>query len=240
MAKSLEEIEAAFRNQYQKDKKNPEEEIKEEKVEKAAMKEAITEEGEGESKVTETVTEKKPEKAGRAAIISDIIFYFALIAMVVCAVLFSRGAFGTQTFGGYRFYEVLTTSMESVYPRGSLVLIKKTEASELVVGDDITFAKDSSNLITHRIIEIKEDYEGSGKRAFVTKGVDNATADADVVLADNVMGKVTKGIPRMGAALSWIGSNLWLIIVLFLSLMAFSFFIKIFWRESKKEKIKKN
>lgn len=192
-------------------------------------------------KLNEAEEEKRQGQKNKASVISDIIFYFTLIAMVFCAVLFSRGAFGNQTFGGYKFYEVLTTSMDSVYPRGSLILIKDIEASELVVGDDITFTRDSSNLITHRIVEIKENYESSGQRAFVTKGVDNAAVDKEVVLAGNVVGRVVKGFPGLGAAFSWIGANLWIVLVLFLSLMALSFFLRIFWREQKRQKkIKSN
>jgi len=178
--------------------------------------------------------EEKSEPKGKATIVSDTIFYIALIMMVVFAVLFSRGAFGEQAVGGYRFYEVLTTSMDSVYPRGSLILIKEVEAGELIVGDDITFTSDASNLITHRIEEIYENYEDSGRRAFITKGVDNAVADAQVVLADNVVGKVVRGFAGLGATLSWIGSNLWIVLLLFLSLMALSFFLRIFWNEHKK------
>ena len=176
----------------------------------------------------------KEKKQKKASIISDFIFYSTLILMVVLALLFSRGAFGNQVFGGLRFYEVLTTSMDSVYPRGSLILIKEVDTNELVVGDDITFTKDSSDLITHRIIEIKENHEGSGKRAFVTKGVDNAAPDADMVLADNVVGRVARGFRGLGATLTWIGNNLWIVLVLFLSLMALSFFLKMFWREQEK------
>jgi len=180
------------------------------------------------------IDKKDEEKRARASVISDILFYGALILMVVFAVLFSRGAFGNEAVGGYRFYEVLTTSMDSVYPRGSLILIKEVDAGELIVGDDITFSRDSSNLITHRIEEIYENYEDSGRRAFITKGVDNAVVDAQVVIADNVVGKVVRGFAGLGATLSWMGSNLWIILILFLSLMALSFFIRIFWREHKK------
>ena len=176
----------------------------------------------------------KEKKQNRALIISDIFFYGTLILMVVFALLFSRGAFGSQTLGNYRFYEVLTTSMESVYPRGSLIIIKQTDPSELLAGDDIAFTNANNDLITHRIIEIAENHEGSGKRAFVTKGVDNAVADKDAVLATNVVGKVVKGIPGLGATFKWLGENLWVVVALFLSLVALSFFLKKLWGENRR------
>ena len=175
-------------------------------------------------------------KNKKASVIADIIFYFALVLMVGLAVLFSRGALGSQAIGGFRFYEVLTTSMNSVYPQGSLILIKEVDANELTVGDDITFMQDANTVVTHRIIEIKEDYEESGERAFVTKGVDNAAPDAEVTLAANVVGKVIKGFPKMGEILSWLGDNLWLVVVVFASLMVLSFSLKVLNRERKKIK----
>ena len=174
------------------------------------------------------------DKSKKASIISDVIFYMTLIMLVALAFVFSGGDGSSRQLGGYRLFEVLTSSMESVYPRGSIILVKETPAGELVVGDDITFLREDNSVITHRIIEIKEDYENSGQRGFVTKGVDNAAPDEEVVLAQNVVGRVVRGFPRVGTILNWIGSNLWLVLFLFLSLMSLSFFIKLFWREQKK------
>ena len=180
--------------------------------------------------------DEKAPKSKKGLIIPDIIFYFALVLIVGFAVLFSRGNFGSQAIGGFRFYEVLTTSMNSVYPQGSLILIKEVAADELVVGDDITFMKDADTIVTHRIIEIKKDYEETGDRAFVTKGVDNAAPDDEMTLATNVVGKVIKGFPRIGEILSWLGDNLWLILAIFLLLMVLSFSLKVLNRERKKIK----
>ena len=239
MAKSLAEIELSFRAQYPKAESEERQkiegqEIERQKIEKQEYQTDTSMAKEIKKEKADEEDKKLKQKGRKASVISDIIFYLALVAMVAFAVLFSRGAFGSQTVGGYRFYEVLTTSMDSVYPRGSLILIEEVDANELVVGDDITFVKGSGDLITHRIEEIKENHEGSGSRAFVTKGVDNAAADADVVLAEEIVGKVVKGFTGLGAALSLIGSNLWIVLVLFLALMALSFFLKVFRREQKK------
>ena len=210
----------------QEDKKKQEEaQSRQEKID------SLTEEA-------KTFEKTSKEKRAKASVISDILFYGTLILMVVFAVLFSRGAFGNQTFGGYSFYEVLTTSMESVYPRGSLIVIKETDPSELIVGDDIAFTVASNDLVTHRIIEIKEDYEGMGQRAFTTKGVDNALADSEDVLAKNVVGKVIRGFSGVGTIFSWLGENLWLVVTFFLSLIALSFFLKKFWNGNKKRQLK--
>ena len=175
-------------------------------------------------------------KSKKGSIIADTIFYLVLVMIVGLAILFSQGNFGGQAIGGFRLYEVLTASMNSVYPQGSLILIKEVDTNELVVGDDITFMKDANTIATHRIIEIKEDYEESGNLAFVTKGVDNAAPDEEVTLAANVVGKVIKGFPRLGEILSWLGDNLWLVLGIFASLMVLLFSIKVLIRERKKIK----
>ena len=211
MAKSLAEIEATFRAKY-----------KQEAIEIKAS------------------DNRKQARAKKAFIISDVIFYFALVAMVLCTALFSRGAMGEQALGSYRFFEILSTSMDSVYPKGSLVITREVHPSELRVGDDITFIKSTGMPITHRIVEIKENYEGTSERAFVTKGVNNATADEEVVIDGNVLGKVTTSLPGAGALLAWLGENLWSIILMFVCLMVSSFSIKIFWREGKHERKTKN
>ena len=175
-------------------------------------------------------------KSKKGSIISDMIFYVALIAMIALAFIFSRGDGGTLNIGGYRIFEVLTASMQSVYPRGSVILVKETPVYELVVGDDITFLREDNNIITHRIIEIKEDYEGSGQRGLVTKGVDNATADDDIILEQNIIGKVVRSFPKVVTVLNWASENIAIVGVFFLALMGCSFFLKIFWRERSKEK----
>ena len=208
--KSLEEIEAKFKERSESSDTNK-------KGKKAENK-------------------KENDKSKKASIISDVIFYMALIMLVGLAFVFSGGDGSSRQLGGYRLFEVLTSSMESVYPRGSIIIVKDTPANELVVGDDITFLRSDNHVITHRIIEIKEDYENNGQRGFVTKGVDNSNADDEVVLVQNVVGRVVRGFPRVGTVLSWIGNNLWLVLFLFLSLMSLSFFIKLFWREQKRIK----
>lgn len=206
-------------------------------------KEAGTDEDSSEKKVTEVGKNsiekdshsnlKKRQK--RSSILSDVIFYVALILMVLCAVIFSGGK-SNSSIGGYSFWEVLTTSMQSVYPRGSLVVVKKVNPGDLVVGDDITFLVDPVTTYTHRIVKIQENYENTAKRGFTTKGVDNPKEDSNIVMADNVVGKVVFHIPFVGQITNWLFSNVWILLLFFFSLIGFSFFIKIYWRESRKEK----
>ena len=89
-------------------------------------------------------------------------------------------------FGRY-ILNVVTGSMEPTIATGEYIIVVKTDPSTLQVNDIISFYSDSNEtkdlLITHRIIEIKED--GS----FVTKGDANNIEDEVTAKPDRVLGK---------------------------------------------------
>jgi len=220
MGKSLGEIESAF--QKKSELKQPNRDYAIESV-----------------KSIQSITNKHREgtaSPSHAILISEIIFYVALIAMVLCTGLFFSGNVGNKTIGNYRFLEMLTPSMQSVYPKGSLLLVDEVPIDELNIGDDISYIKDDFTIVTHRIEQIEEDYKGTGTRAFVTKGIDNPVNDPDEILAEMVIGRVSKSIPVLGAVLSWVARNLLFILMAFLILMTCSFGIKIFWHKNQKNK----
>jgi signal peptidase I, archaeal type len=165
----------------------------------------------------------------QAFLISEILFYFSLVAIILCTVLFSGGLLGDRALGGRRFVEMSTASMESVYSNGSLLIVQELDASELKVGDDISFVKDALVSVTHRIVEVREDEETQA-RTFITQGVDNPS-DEEEVLAGNVIGRVDKSISGIGSVLSGVTRNLNYVIGVFIALMIVSFAIKLFWRE---------
>ena len=185
----------------------------------------------GDAKEKKAVDKKgESTKRKKGAIIADVIFYTALVAIIVVLLTLSQDNAEGLKLGGYRPFEVLTSSMKSVYPRGSIILVKETLSKELTVGDDIAFICSDNNIITHRIIEIKENYEGTGQRGFVTKGVDNDAADADIVIEGNVIGKVVKSFPKIGAVLGLVRENTLIVVAFVVALLGLSFSLKIFWR----------
>ena len=189
----------------------------------------------------EKVSAKKEDfpKNKKGSIILDVLFYGTLVVLIILTFRFSRDESKHLEIGGYRLFEVLTSSMKSVYPKGCILLVKEVPPAELVIGDDITFLREDNNIITHRIIEVREDYEGTGQRGFVTKGVNNSTADRDIVLGHNVIGKVIQSIPNLGTVIGWISENIAIVVAFFLALIACSFSLKIFLRERSKEKSKR-
>lgn len=163
---------------------------------------------------------KAPSHARKVwGMLGSVLYYLFLLALLAGVLVYSRGG-GNSSFFGYRYYNVLTSSMQSVYPQGSMVFVHLTDPKEIQVGDDITFYRDPTTVITHRVIEIVPDLDGQGTPGFRTKGVDNALADRDVVLGANVVGTVSLSIPALGFLFSYLRERFWLAALLLILLTA--------------------
>ena len=91
--------------------------------------------------------DKKSKSDTVSISVLDILFYLVLALMIVGAIIFSQEALGNRTIGGRHFYEVTTTSMQSVYPKDSLVFVRDIEPNAFMVGDDITFKSEDNEII---------------------------------------------------------------------------------------------
>lgn len=148
--------------------------------------------------------------------VSDLIFYGILLSLVIATLSISgSSASGPKIFGGYSAFVVLTGSMEEVIPKGSLVVTKSVEPWELQVGDDITYMVSETTTVTHRIVEIEEDYLNTGQRAFKTQGVMNSEPDRNPVAAVNVVGKVVWHNKTLGTIVSY-GQDNWPLVIFFI------------------------
>ena len=135
-------------------------------------------------------------------VIVGFFFYLALIVFVLAVYLSaSTGSGAPRDLFGYSAMTVLTGSMQSAIPRGSLIVTKHVDPEAIQVGDDITFFVDATTTVTHRVVGIYTDYEGSGQRGFQTQGTNNLNPDKDVVAAANVVGKVVFHSEALGKAL---------------------------------------
>lgn len=148
--------------------------------------------------------------------------FVALVVLLV--VVFASG--GQRSLFGYYYFSVLTTSMQADIPQGSLVFVKQVDPATIQVGDDITFMQEGDKIITHRVIEVLENYGTNGERAFRTKGTANEMADQDVVYDVNVLGKVISHIEDLGATMLYIQKNAVLFGILLVGLLLFIFFVK--------------
>ncbi len=89
-------------------------------------------------------------------------------------------------------------SMSPVFNTGDIVIVAKTSATTVKLGDIIQYRRmeNSSPMdILHRVIRIDET---GGAKLFITKGDANNAPDVAPVLPENVVGKVIFNIPKAG------------------------------------------
>lgn len=178
------------------------------------------------------------EKPTQGAMARNIIFYGVLICIVIFAFFSNTDGSGAKRFGPFSYNTVLTTSMQSVYPQGSLILSWAVGQNEplyagLENGSDIVFVRDNDQVVVHRIVNIYENYDGSGQRAFNTQGVDNPSPDSWITFEGNVLGKVIFCVPYLGTILLLIGDNvLWIIGAIVLATLALTLWKVAFSKDS--------
>ncbi len=133
-----------------------------------------------------------------------------LLALVALAVLLV----GVKLIG-FTPYAVLSGSMEPLYPVGAVVYIKEVQASDIAVGDCITFTlSGTSTVATHQVVEI--DAENG---LYYTQGIANDAPDGAPVAAADIVGKVYFCIPSLGYVASAITTPPWPYILACLALM---------------------
>lgn len=119
-----------------------------------------------------------------------------LAAVIVLAVLLV----GVRVVG-ITPYVVLSDSMAPEFRTGAIVYTQPVSASQVQVGDIITFRVSDDVVASHRVIEVS----GSGEDAsFTTKGDANEVADSTPVTAGNLVGRVVFTLPALGAALEFV------------------------------------
>ncbi len=94
---------------------------------------------------------------------------------------------------GFRSYLVQSGSMEPTIMTGDIVVIQPQ--SEYRKTDVVTFHDKENRVVTHRIasIETKDNV-----RSITTKGDANRSDDFDTIAPEQIIGKVTLTIPKLG------------------------------------------
>ncbi len=93
---------------------------------------------------------------------------------------------------------VLTGSMTPAYPPGTLIIVQPVEASNIRIGDSITYQIESGKpaVVTHRVVSISSATDGTIN--FQTKGDANNTVDEKSVIPEQIRGKVWYALPYLG------------------------------------------
>ena len=119
---------------------------------------------------------------------------FALLAFVIISHFNGKVAF----IANRSVMWVKTGSMEPAIEEKSYILVERTTASEVEVGDIITFISTDETIKgsynTHRVVEVIGDHE-----RFITKGDNNPGVDKDKVEASKVVAKVVRTMPLLTA-----------------------------------------
>jgi len=153
-----------------------------------------------------------------------------LVAIVVLIALIIAG----PRLIGFKPYAVLSGSMEPTYHVGSLIYVKPCDASEVQVGDPITFVFNEDLVVaTHRVVRIDET-----NQCFYTKGDANNAEDGSPVYFQNLIGKPVFTIPLLGYVSSFVETTKGRIIsiTIVVALLLIAFLPDILLRDKKKGK----
>ena len=185
--------------------------------------------------VQKPVEETPPSKSLGRRVVSNILFYLALVAIVLGAFVYSNDGGNPKnpkSILGYSYFTVLSGSMQKEIPIGSLVITKQVDPTTLNVGDTITFFRDGT-IVTHKIVDVSDD---AGGRAFTTQGVNNLNPDTEPVPAGNVIGKVVFHVANVGNYMTILRNNLLYIFLIFALAVVLSISLRVFLRIRREEK----
>ncbi len=176
--------------------------------------------------------EKTNKKRHLGKNIGTVAFYSFLVLMILGAVLVRSSSDGSpRSLAGFSGMLVLSGSMQSEIPKGSLVINRSVDPETLKVGDDITYLANSTTTVTHRIVDIIGSYEDTGERAFQTQGIENPEPDEALVPAGNVVGKVIWHSHMLGSIAETITDNFPVIIFFIVVIVIL---INVLWRINRK------
>ncbi len=140
--------------------------------------------------------EKKNDREGGSSrilsIVGIVLCVILIPILIINCTLLIKGVVNSEevpSIGGMFPMIVLSDSMYPKIAEGDLIICKKAEAKDIQVGDVISFydpESSKSSVVTHRVLEIKEDE--AGNISFITKGDFNNTEDNLPIPADNLIG----------------------------------------------------
>ena len=121
-------------------------------------------------------------------------------SLVLGLVVLALCSYGALLALGYRPVALYSGSMRPTLPVGSLAVDRVVQASDVRVGDVITFADpyDPRRLVTHRVVSVVRTPHGLGYR---TRGDANPQRDPWTIRLPARVGRVSFDLPWAGYAL---------------------------------------
>lgn len=172
------------------------------------------------------------------SVVRSVMVYLFAICIIIGALMFASSKNPNKSLFGFRYYTVLTPSMEPKYSEGDMVFVKQCGAGSIDVGDVITFNPSSSSdaYLTHRVTQKIEDYQGTGVTCFRTKGDANDSEDSFLIDEDRVIGVVKFHVPHLGHIVRFIQLRWYFIIPLIVLIAVFSHLMQLYFTRSEDEK----
>jgi signal peptidase len=171
--------------------------------------------------------------------VATIVLVFAILICVL-VIASMKSSTGMAQLFGYSLLSVQSESMEPVFYKGDLIVIKCTDENMVFnEGEIITFTAYNDYgkkfLNTHRIIK---KHTSSVRNSYVTKGDNADSADSRKVYQNFVLGKYTgHKLSGFGTVLDYVSSGTGvLVFVVFPSLVIIIWQIYIYIKESSKRK----
>lgn len=119
---------------------------------------------------------------------------------------------------GFQPLTVLSNSMNPTFHTGDLVVIREVDASTIAVDDIITFSEPNGPFISHRVVEVVSDENGT---SFVTKGDNNNVIDEQVVTPQMIQGKSIFHIPKLGYMSKFASGKIGIMLLIILPLCGY-------------------
>jgi len=171
-------------------------------------------------------------------LIRTVFVYVLAAGIIIAALMFASSNSPDKSLFGYRYYTVLTPSMEPAYSVGDMVIVKVADAGVINVGDVITFnpSSDGEAYLTHRVVEKIEDYNGTGVTCFRTKGDANNSEDSFLIDESRVIGVVKFGIPVLGFIVRFIQMRWFFVLPLIIMLFIFFRLLGVYFAPAEEER----
>ena len=158
-----------------------------------------------------------------ASVISWTVFTLLILCLAlllyyfVCTKLLATKGDKYEPF--FSLYTIISPSMTpNINVYDVIVNLKVKSPDDISIGDVITFVSKSPEClgatVTHRVIGIEHD--DNGKISYQTKGDANLISDSALAPYENVIGKVSYRIPKLGRVQFFLASKLgWLLLLFF-------------------------
>lgn len=147
---------------------------------------------------------------------------YAVLILFLVIILIPKITNNNLSLAGIRIYNVASGSMYPEYEIGDILITKKVPASEIKIGDNVTYLGnygDIKNLIiTHKVQTIREEGD---EVYYVTKGIANESYDPEIKYSQ-IYGKVIYKT-KILSYISKMSTNL----IIYIIVISFGLFISV-------------